>query len=71
LANKLTEIGHRSLEAAVSVLHHPRASLTRCHRCNDVPVLATVIDGLERRLDPLPLSMDGLAEAVATGRWVG
>jgi hypothetical protein len=45
-------------------------SLTRCHRCEDQPVLAAVIDGMERRLDPLPLSMDGLAAAVAGGRWV-
>lgn len=46
------------------------ASLTQCHRCDDQPVLAAVIDGIERRLDPLPLSMDGLASAVSTGRWV-
>lgn len=46
-------------------------SLTRCSRCEGTPtVLAAVIDGLERRLDPLPLSLDGLAKASATGRWV-
>lgn len=46
-------------------------SLTVCGRCAGRPVIyAAVIDGLERRLDPLPLSTPGLAAAVAAGRWV-
>jgi hypothetical protein len=44
-------------------------TVTTCHRCQTV-LLASVIDGVERRLDPLPLSMDGLAAAAAGGRWV-
>jgi hypothetical protein len=45
-------------------------SATTCAQCAGTVVLAAVIDGLERRLDPLPLSMDGLAAAVSAGRWV-
>lgn len=44
-------------------------TVTRCDRCS-TPLLAAVIDGFARRLDPLPLSMDGLAAAASGGRWV-
>jgi hypothetical protein len=50
-------------------------SVTACGRtssqsgCGGV-VYAAVIDGLERHLDPLPLSAPGLATAVSAGRWV-
>jgi hypothetical protein len=46
-------------------------SVTRCSRCPGQPlILAAVIDGLERRLDPLPLSVAGLQAAVASRRYV-
>ena len=47
-------------------------ALTVCDRCTGrPPVLSGVIDGIPRRLDPLPLALpDGLAAAVAGQRWV-
>jgi len=46
-------------------------SVTRCIRCETARlVYAAVIDGLERKLDPLPLSLQGLAIAAGSGRWV-
>jgi hypothetical protein len=46
-------------------------TVTVCSRCTGKPVVyAAVIDGLERRLDPLPLSLEGLRAAAAGGRFV-
>jgi hypothetical protein len=46
-------------------------TVTSCNRCSSRPlVYAAVIDGLERKLDPLPLSLPGLATAAGSGRWV-
>ena len=46
-------------------------TITRCVRCEGTPtVLASVIAGFDHRMDPLPLSIDGLAAAVAGGRRV-
>lgn len=61
--------GHCGLRFPAFITLAP--SVTRCARCEGQPlILAAVIDGIERRLDPLPLSTDGLAVAVATRRWV-
>lgn len=47
-------------------------SVTRCSRCTTVPVvLSTVVDGLERKLDPFALTLDALPAAAAQGRWIG
>jgi len=47
-------------------------SVTRCARCDGGPlVYAAVVDGMERKLDPLPLSTAGLRAAVEAARWVG
>jgi hypothetical protein len=46
-------------------------TVTRCSQCPGTPlILAAVIDGLDRHLDPLPLSLEGLTAAASTGRWV-
>lgn len=46
-------------------------TITSCNRCAGGPLIyAAVIDGLERRFDPLPLAPEGLQAAVAAGRWV-
>lgn len=46
-------------------------SVTRCSRCEGAPtLLAAVIDGLERRFEPLALTVEGVAEAAAQGRWL-
>lgn len=46
-------------------------TVTRCSRCVSQPtLLAGVIDGLERRFDPLALSLAGVAQAAAQGRWL-
>lgn len=45
-------------------------SVTHCAPCGGALIYAAVIDGLERRLDPLPLSAPGLAAAVAAVRKV-
>lgn len=47
-------------------------SITKCVRCESPAlVYAAVIWGLERHLDPLPLSTAGLSAAVVESRWVG
>lgn len=61
--------GHSRLRFPAFITLAP--SVTRCYRCpGEVTVLAAVIDGMERKLDPLPLSMQGLEAAAASGRWV-
>lgn len=46
-------------------------SVTHCKRCTGEPLIfAAVIHGLERRLDPLALSIEGLQAAVALARYV-
>lgn len=43
--------------------------VTTCVRCTTrPPVLAAVINGIDRHIDPLPLSATGLTAALSTGR---
>lgn len=60
-------IGHLRFPAFITLA----MTVTTCSQCPaPTTLLAAVIDGLERRLDPLPLSLEGLAAASAAGRWV-
>jgi hypothetical protein len=74
----------RATTLGQSVTSHPKArslrfpafitlalTITRCSRCSGEPmVIAAVIDGLQRHLDLLALSTEGLAAAVAERRFV-